>query len=189
MALYISNGNKKIEKTTTNVFSLPTSVCFGSGKQCKGCYARKAEYLYPVVLPCRERNYIETLKEEFPDMMINTLRTQKRKIVRIHESGDFYSQEYVNKWYAIAKALPDIIFYGYSKKFNTLNLKKLNKLQNVNIINSLADEIINFGDMDHCKALEKKGFLLCPCEIDKSVKCMKNCFACLTVKKVCFLKH
>jgi hypothetical protein len=44
----------------------------------------------------------------------------KRKracVVRIHESGDFYSVAYFKKWIEIAKKLPGKTFYAYTKSW------------------------------------------------------------------------
>lgn len=36
--------------------------------------------------------------------------------VRIHDAGDFFSNEYLLAWIAIANAMPDILFYAYTKE-------------------------------------------------------------------------
>jgi hypothetical protein len=38
-----------------------------------------------------------------------------RAIIRVHVSGDFYSQEYFNAWMKAAAYFPDITFYAYTK--------------------------------------------------------------------------
>jgi hypothetical protein len=35
--------------------------------------------------------------------------------VRIHDSGDFYSEGYLYRWIRIAAAMPDVEFYAYTK--------------------------------------------------------------------------
>lgn len=40
------------------------------------------------------------------------------RMLRIHESGDFYSQEYLNAWYTLARTFPAITFYAYTKSFH-----------------------------------------------------------------------
>jgi hypothetical protein len=39
----------------------------------------------------------------------------KAKIVRIHVSGDFFSQTYFDAWYGVARIRPEVIFYAYTK--------------------------------------------------------------------------
>lgn len=34
--------------------------------------------------------------------------------VRIHDAGDFYSEQYLLAWVAIARAVPDVLFYAYT---------------------------------------------------------------------------
>ena len=38
------------------------------------------------------------------------------KYVRIHDSGDFFSDEYLEAWIYIARVIPDITFYAYTKE-------------------------------------------------------------------------
>ena len=93
-------------------FSLPAEVtCPNATDLCKKyCYAKKAERMYPKVLPSRKRNYRATKDRHFVQVMWHDLSDLKSEYIRIHESGDFYSQEYLNKWFKICKLL-------YYKKF------------------------------------------------------------------------
>jgi hypothetical protein len=38
------------------------------------------------------------------------------KAVRIHDAGDFYSREYLDRWCSIARKVPHILFYAYTKE-------------------------------------------------------------------------
>lgn len=40
--------------------------------------------------------------------------------VRIHDSGDFYSETYLHLWFSIAETNPDILFYAYTKEVQLL---------------------------------------------------------------------
>jgi hypothetical protein len=42
----------------------------------------------------------------------------KYKLCRIHESGDFWSELYFNAWLEVARQLPGIKFYGYTKQLS-----------------------------------------------------------------------
>lgn len=129
---YMSTGNKKLissDKTRFLIWNLPAIVtCPFHTAHCKAkCYARKAERNYPGCLPCRKRNYAFSKSELFEIVMIRflhyvaNLKKYKRAehiTVRIHESGDFYSVDYLRKWYNIAKACADIVnmdFDAYTK--------------------------------------------------------------------------
>ena len=78
-------------------------------------------------------------------------RMRKVNTVRIHDSGDFYNQEYYNKWCMIARMLPLITFYAYTK---TLNMDLFtNKPDNLKITHSLGgkhDDMVNMA-MPHSR--------------------------------------
>lgn len=110
----VSNGNKKLvsnDETRFIVWNLParTTCPYRTAHCSQFCYAVKAEKAYPTVYPARKRNFEESRKPDFVERMLYTiLKTRmhskaKRVIVRIHESGDFYNQEYTNAWLEIAR--------------------------------------------------------------------------------------
>ena len=129
--LNVSNGNKKLvsnEQTRFIVWNLPAVItCPYATEMCKSaCYARKAERVYPTCLPSRQRNFDESRKQDFVKNMIYTiLKTAlkskaKNIVVRIHESGDFYNNDYAKKWLEIANACridKRIKFIAYTKSF------------------------------------------------------------------------
>lgn len=181
---YTKKGNSKISKTC-GIFNLPTHVC---KTQCKNCYARKAEKLYPNVLPSRNKNLEFTKTENFVSGMIADIQASKVKIYRIHESGDFYSQEYIFAWFKIITALPHIQFYAYTKA--VLDFNCFDKLDNMNLIYSTTPIGLNYGNEEYCTALKNDyDYTICPCKKGAKIECMKDCTVCLTTKKVCFLEH
>lgn len=59
-----------------------------------------------------------TKRQDFANIInweLERLKTRP-KYFRIHDSGDFYSDHYMNKWDHIVRANPDIIFYCYTKE-------------------------------------------------------------------------
>lgn len=126
-----TNGNKKLrngEDVRFIIWNLPAvKTCPFRTVACeKSCYARKAERVYPQVLPAREKNLEASKSPDFVENMIYTIEkelsrrvyTGKTVVFRIHESGDFYGVEYSKKWVAIAKHFEDdtrIIFLAYTK--------------------------------------------------------------------------
>lgn len=183
-------GNGKIDKRCL-VSSLPTYVCFGEGKQCTKCYASRPEKRYPNVVVGREKHYQETLNYNFVELATKELHKAKQKIVRIHESGDFYSQTYVNKWLQIISNCPDKMFYFWTKKDKMFDFTEFLKLPNVNImVSRTAKGGLNYGSKDYVdKLVRDENFFLCPCQRGIKEVCMNTCFECLTNKKVCFLGH
>ena len=132
---HISDGNKKLvpnKETAFLIWNIPArQTCPFATKLCsKACYAVKAEKAYKEVKPARLDNLKMSMLPTFvTDMTAIILdrarRTRKpRLIVRIHESGDFYSQEYAARWIQIVKnveaARPngkEVIFIAYTKSF------------------------------------------------------------------------
>lgn len=179
----ITKGNTKVKAL---LFDLPTNIC---AVQCPKCYARKAEVRFPNVLAKRNENYYNTFRDLFCTLIIDEIKKSKCKIVRIHSSGDFYSQEYIHKWIYIARALPDRQFYAYTKTKTIFDFNEFEELENVNIIDSTTELGVNYGNREYCEKLMELGYILCPCEKNVHVACMVDCKICLTEKQICFIEH
>jgi hypothetical protein len=116
------------------LFNLPAQVtCPGATKECKLiCYARKAEKMYKTALNSRVKNLDESKNSSFKDLITEDLK--KVKMVRVHESGDFYNQRYLNKWKEIWEENPDVSFLAFTKSYH-LDFGELPP--NVKIYNSI----------------------------------------------------
>lgn len=92
------------------------NVCPNAGVCASVCYARNGTYLFPVVRARHIANLEYTLEEpqQWQDQM--TAETARVRYVRIHDSGDFYSRSYLDRWLAIAAANPATTFYAYTKE-------------------------------------------------------------------------
>lgn len=125
--MYISKGNRRMD---IPIFNLPSQItCPNSTKLCeKYCYAKKAERAWPNVLPSRKKNLKATKRKDFIDKVIKELKNRDCSYFRIHESGDFYSQEYFNKWCKIARKLNEINFLAYSQNYELNISNKPNNL-------------------------------------------------------------
>lgn len=116
--MYLSRGNMKM---TIPTWSLPTGLtCPNATPMCrKHCYARKAERHRRGVLPCRRRNYEESLGDGFVRDMAELLgKRHKLEYVRIHEAGDFYNQGYLEKWFEICRRFPKTRFLAFSNMWD-----------------------------------------------------------------------
>lgn len=136
--LSFQKGNAKLTKEIYT-FSLPAGyTCPGalnclamadrtSGKLTHGphqqfvCFAAQAEAMYPSVRTSRWGNF-ELLKaaktrEEMARLIAASL-PKKAKIVRIHVSGDYFSEAYFLAWMDVARVRPDVRFYSYTKSIN-----------------------------------------------------------------------
>ena len=142
--LNFSKGNAKLGKHTL-IFNLPAGKTCPGALYCKSfavvqyngkrkiqdgdntifrCFAASSEVQYDAVFQNRRNNMeiiVETLRisvEECAktiDYALNFHRTKNTQLVRIHESGDFFSKAYLDAWITVARNNPDLKFYCYSK--------------------------------------------------------------------------
>lgn len=160
------------------IFNLPVSkaVC---GRQCPGCYALKAQLRFPhVVVPYREARLSASRQPDFTQLIITELSSTRRsaRTVRIHESGEFYSQPYIDKWQQIATALPNFTFYAFTKRIKDFNFTQLMSLPNVIIIDSLMHSPLNYG---RASSLNTSIFT-CPSTAGQDVVCGVTCRYCMS---------
>lgn len=197
----MSLGNGKLDRSVL-IFNLPSVITCPNNDLCKNeCYARKAEKLYPTVLPCRNENWESAKLDNFEQRMLKIIHKavikHNVKAVRVHESGDFYSQEYADKWQRIAQTCKgylgkDLVFYAYTKS-------PYRPLQGFNIVESiLPDGNINFADKKTVYKLSKKHKAkVCPYglaykghkKLKNKIICGRDCKACMNYKYVVFVKH
>jgi len=117
--VYFSKGNHKLPEWM-GIFNLPSVLsCPYATINCKKfCYAKKAEIFRPRVLPRRIANLELSKSDNFENLATNTLKKMpEQTIIRIHESGDFYSPEYYLKWLNIIKNFPLKTFFAYTRSF------------------------------------------------------------------------
>ena len=75
-------------------------------KECvKFCYAKKGAYVWSNVQPAFEKRYQLSKTDDFVHSMIDEIMKKKPDYVRVHDSGDYYSKAYLDKWLMIA-AIP-----------------------------------------------------------------------------------
>lgn len=121
--------NSKIKKTSKHFntrlfnFSIPAYkskdgeiTCPLAGDCVQFCYAQKG--FYKLSAKYSEAKYQITKQANFVQLMIKDIKTKKANFVRVHDSGDYYSKEYLNKWLTIAKSLPSVKFYSYTNNVN-----------------------------------------------------------------------
>ena len=202
------NGNSKIGKGVYHFSTLPTNQMFDvvinqteyeiKGTcpcSCEGCYATKGNYNYPSV---RNALGIRTwLVYNDLDFLYRAIRAQieiyEIKYIRIHASGDFCSDEYINMWVDICLNYPGTLFWSYTKNRNAE--ASFDSVENGNIVKSLIPgKGFNFGHCDYIIMLYDyltsigKTVYICRCGIDKNQHCI-NCKGCLTHEYVLFIEH
>ena len=80
----------------------------------KFCYAKKGAYIWSNVKPAFENRYQLSKTDDFIDAMNNAIKRKKPDYVRVHDSGDYYSKAYLQKWIQIAIHNPEVKFYSYT---------------------------------------------------------------------------
>lgn len=127
----LSEGNEKLKPTKAVrflLFNLPSIVtCPYATPDCvRLCYADGAER-YPNTLVSRYHRLYLSGRVDFVARMVFSIRAYlnrpvfkgaKKIVVRIHESGDFYSRRYAEKWLEIAKGFLNdsrVVFMAYTK--------------------------------------------------------------------------
>lgn len=196
----ISNANDKLsdnENYSFYIFNLPSLItCPYSTNICrKTCYAKSAENMFPLVRSSRSRNLEESKKDSFVNDMvdyiaylINSKKNKNKQIIfRLHESGDFYNQEYVNKWIEIAGNFREynIIFQAYTKSIKFFKDKNLNDINIKILFSEMPDtkakdlELAKQMNMSIFKLLpvgekEDKDMIICPTECTKCMMCYKG---------------
>lgn len=116
------------------------------------CYSAMQER-FPAVREHRWQNFDFLRKGGKPVIPV------KAKSVRIHMSGDFYSQDYFDMWLQICKENPTVEFWAYTKSLNYW----VNRLHNIpnNLILTASrggkfDELIDKYDLKNVEIIKSK---------------------------------
>jgi hypothetical protein len=80
----------------------------------KFCYAKKGAYIWGNVKPAFEKRYELSKTDDFVSAINAEILKKKPDYVRVHDSGDYYSKAYLNKWIEIANNNPNVRFYSYT---------------------------------------------------------------------------
>lgn len=125
---YMVYGNAKLLKSSLDHrmvigwgIGASDKTCPCKGECAKICYAEQGTYRFKNV---REKNakrlalaesdkFVPTINAEISEVVRKN--PDKEIYVRIHDSGDFYSMDYVKKWFDIMRDNPTVKFYAYTK--------------------------------------------------------------------------
>ena len=136
--------NSKIAKMTgvkTYNWGIPAYQSASGFKTCpnaaacvKGCYATMGAYLFSNVARVFEARLKLSQSPNFVNTICLELKRRNVRRVRIHDSGDFYSEGYLQDWLFIMHANPRVRFYAYTKMYSLL--KSINLPLNFTVIYS-----------------------------------------------------
>ena len=77
-------------------------TCPNADECIKFCYARKGAFKWPNAVNAYEKRYELTKTSKFIDKVNADITIKEPDYIRVHDSGDFYSRSYLNKWLAVA---------------------------------------------------------------------------------------
>jgi hypothetical protein len=130
--MYGNEGNGTCPGATTGKGGCMEPIVTGSGTIRRVCYMDKVARIYKGVANVLLKN-TELLKEKSYEEMVVILRNTvlkwllnggyKAQYLRIHASGDFFSEDYARAWVRIMKEWPNVKFWVYTRSFTeTLNV-------------------------------------------------------------------
>ena len=137
--------NSKLKKTSKSLglrvfnFGIPAYKSASGKLTCpfadacvKFCYAKKGAYIWSNVQPAFEKRYQLSKTDDFVNNMNQEIAKKRPDYVRVHDSGDYYSRAYLDKWLAVAIHNPHVRFYSYTNCVEML--KNANLPDNYDII-------------------------------------------------------
>lgn len=171
----LASGNSETVVYNYGIPAQRTCPLAGTCKQ--GCYAAQGAYVWPVVKAAYEYRLAESLKEDwsaFDAELKRLVKSAKGKqvVIRIHDSGDFYSACYLRKWLALVSRFPDVVFYCYTKMVPLFKRWPEPLPRNLTVIFSeggLADRLINQDVDRHSRVFESLDALLAAGYVDTTV--------------------
>lgn len=174
--LKFGKGNAKLSKNIYT-FSLPAGHSCPFAFECKAsadrstgkikdgkdqvfrCFAASQEALYTNTRNARWHNYdlLRSLKtvSKMTDLIVDSL-PPKAEIVRVHVSGDFFSQVYFDAWMAVARIYPKKKFYAYTKSIPYWLERRDTIPKNFNLTSSKGgktDELIDLNKLKYAEVV------------------------------------
>lgn len=175
----ILSQNAKMKKSSQNGidiynFGIPAfrsetglQTCVNAKDCVSGCYARSGTYRFGNVVNAYEQRLKLTQEQDFIDIMVAEIKLKSLKskakgnkcIIRIHDSGDFYNEAYLQKWIIIMNHCPDVKFYAYTKMVQMFQNYHLDMPNNFTVIFSQGgteDSLIDTSKHRHSRVFENE---------------------------------
>lgn len=146
------------------------NTCGNRCKSCKSfCYNNKSLRAKGFTVNMVS-NLLKAIRSDFEAILTTAIELQVAKVeskrskytsinVRIHESGDFFSDEYMLAWLNVMKKFPQVKFYTYTKQFELVEKyrSQIVALDNFSLQMSLNDDMID-DEPQLAKYLNDKDF-------------------------------
>lgn len=130
--------NKDLKKSGIYGWTLPAHwITLSNGKKfncCPNagicgafCYAKTGTFMFSNV----RKSHLEKLelvlneRNKWKSLILEELSKKKyiNKYIRIHDAGDFFSEDYAIDWLDIASLNPQVNFYSYTKEVSLFKIK------------------------------------------------------------------
>jgi hypothetical protein len=148
--IHFTTGNSKLEYTGRKngcfvyAFGLPSMITCPYKGVCQNyCYASYGRYTFPNVMDRVSDNLAFSRSPSFVEEAVKEINIIQREskdipvVIRLHDSGDFYSEEYIRSWYSIMSQTPDVRYYAYTKSFPLIeSIEDIPRPKNFNYIPS-----------------------------------------------------
>ncbi len=119
---------------------LKDTCCNGSGiaSACRHhCYVHKVREGRDGIEKRYEKNVEVAQRPDFEKLMTGAIQKAGIRHIKLHVSGDFFSTVYINSWTVIARRLPDVVFWIYTRAWRVAEflpaLTNLSACQNVQL--------------------------------------------------------
>jgi hypothetical protein len=146
------------------------------------CYAARAQGQYPGanVQAFKNLDLIKKMKtkEKIADLIVRSMKyhnLDNTDVLRIHEAGDFFNQEYFDAWVEVAKRLPNTLFYAYTVSLPYYMARKNSLPNNFKVIASMDknnEDFILDNDLRYSRVVnspEEAKELGLPIDVDDSL--------------------
>lgn len=154
------------------------------------CYAARAQAQYPgankkafsnlsLIMQAQKDGGIDGMAKLIIDS-INYAGLEGSRIFRIHESGDFFSNDYMKAWIEVAKVFSNTNFYTHTTSLQYWLSNKGNIPKNMRLIASMDEEnkdIILANQLRYSKivySVEQAKEERLPIDYDDSIACCKD---------------
>ncbi len=141
----LTRGNGKLGEGI-HAWSLPpVETCPGRSALCERvCYARSGRFRTRSMIERLNNNLTAAMQDDFADRVAAEIRRRGVRTLRVHVSGDFFNENYVDQWANIARRSPRTTLYGYTRSWRdpavAATLVEFATLKNVRLWYSVDSE-------------------------------------------------
>ncbi len=200
----LERGNRKTgtnnsKGQTALVWNLPPVVtCPGATNCANYCYnADTRNDIFPIERWCSNLYWVRDRQEDAIKKINAQIRSVTQPVIRLHSSGDFFSNDYIEMWKKIATENREAIFWGYTRSWRIPelinSLEQLRLENNVWLYASLEENDIPPKGWAFCKVGTKEyheGLFNCPEQYLGGPNCL-SCGVCFSddIKNIYFVMH